>query len=89
MCRLCMLFLFLLSHEHCGCYGSGNSQIAAKTYGSLDDSITIQASLMKLGNDIMLIMHIILFLLWHENRGCYGNGNNQIVAKTYGSPDLG
>ena len=41
--------LFLQSHEICGCYGIRNSQIGAKTYGSQDNSITIQASLMKLG----------------------------------------
>ena len=43
------IILFLPLHENCGCYGNGNSQIVAKTYGSQDSSITIQASLMKLG----------------------------------------
>ena len=29
----------------------------------------------------MLIMHIIFFSLSHENCGCYGNRNSQIVAR--------
>ena len=43
------IILFPLSHENCGCYGNRNSQIVAKTYGSRENSKTIQASLMKLG----------------------------------------
>ena len=35
----------------------------------------------------MLIMHIILFMLSHENCGCCDNGNSQIGAKTCGSRD--
>ena len=43
------VLLFLLSHENCGgCYGKGNSQIVAK-HGPQANSLTIQASLMKLG----------------------------------------
>ena len=42
------IILFLPSHENCVCYGNGNSQIDAKTYGSQGNLITIQASLMKL-----------------------------------------
>ena len=34
-------------HENLGCYGNGNSQYVAKTYGSWDNSITFQASLME------------------------------------------
>ena len=44
-----MHIIFLPLHENCGCYGNGNSQIVAKTYGFRDNSITIQASLMKPG----------------------------------------
>ena len=32
----------------------------------------------------MLIMHVF-FASWHENCGCYGKGNIQNCAKTYGS----
>ena len=35
----------------------------------------------------MLIMHILIFSQWHENCGCYVNGNCQNVAKPYGSRD--
>ena len=42
------IILFPLSHENCGCYGSRNSQNIAKIYGSQDNSINNQASLMKL-----------------------------------------
>ena len=80
------IILFIPLHENCGCYGNGNSHIAAKTYGSRDNSITIQASYMKLycrtdGN--VPIIHIILLLPSHENYSYYTNGNSQIVAKTY------
>ena len=43
------VIIFLPSHDNCGCYDNGNSQINVKTYVSRDNSITIQASLMKLG----------------------------------------
>ena len=43
------VILFPLSHENCGCYGNGNSQIVGKSFGSQDNSKTIQATLMKLG----------------------------------------
>ena len=37
------------SRENCGCYGNVNSKIVAKTFGTRDNSIAIQGSLMKVG----------------------------------------
>ena len=64
--------------------------LSALTSGFKDNSKTIQASFMKLGmwtGGKVLIMHTILFLLSHENCGCYGNGNGQTLSKTYRSRD--
>ena len=52
-------FFFSPTHENCRCYGSRNSQIVAKTYGSRDNSIAIQASLIKLGMRTKKVIAII------------------------------
>ena len=52
------------SHENCGCYGNGNSKIVAKTFGTRDNPITIQVSLIKLGictGGYLLLIHVISF----------------------------
>ena len=62
-----LIFFFLPSYENCGCYGNKNSQIVAKTYGSQDNSKTIQASLMKLGiwrGGNVMIMQVIFICLY-------------------------
>ena len=46
---LIMHIFFLQLHENYGCYSNKNSQNVAKTYGYLDNSNTIQISLIKLG----------------------------------------
>ena len=42
------IMLFPTKHEYWDSYGIGNSLIVAQKYGFLDNSKTIQASLMKL-----------------------------------------
>ena len=73
--------LFPLSHENCVRYGNGNSQFVGITYGSRDNSLTIQAtcSLMKLGMCADYACHYF-FSMSHKNCGCYGNKNSQNVA---------
>ena len=72
------VIFFLPSHENCGCYGNGNSQILAKTYGSRDNSLTIQTSFVHRWQCVDYVRHF--FSLSHKNCGCYGNRNSQNVA---------
>ena len=56
--------LILPSHENCGCKGNGNSINCCETFGTRDNSMTIQGSLMKLGirtGVYVLLIHGISF----------------------------
>ena len=52
--------------------------------GSRENFTSKQAKLMKLGlllDDNMYIMHIALNMFYDENCGCYGDINDEIMAK--------
>ena len=60
--------LFPTKHEYWDSHGNGNSQIVAQKYGFLDNSKTIQASLIQLDMSAgKLDYGRHLLLLSHEN----------------------